>query len=98
MADVKWRPYAETEFREIIEYIARDSEITAKNVAQEIVTMSKSLPDQPYVGAMVPEYEINNLRERLVCGYRLIYRIRKSAIEIVKVIRASRPLPRKPPI
>jgi plasmid stabilization system protein ParE len=97
MADLIWSPRASRDFEEIIEYIAQDSEPNARTVAAELMRTAESLPAQPYVGAMVPEYEIDNLRERLVCGYRLIYRVRKTAIEIVAIYRAVRLLPKRPP-
>lgn len=97
MVSVTWSPTALAQFDEIIDWIFKDSEPNARMVAGEIRRTVESIGDNPYIGAMVPEYEIKSLRERVACGYRIIYRVRKEYIEIVTVIRAVRLLSRKPP-
>jgi toxin ParE1/3/4 len=50
----------------------------------------KSIPDFPKAGRVVPEYDDENLREKILGNYRIVYRIKKDAFEIVTISSGSR--------
>lgn len=47
----------------------------------------------PYVGATVPEYAEETIRELIEQSYRIIYRVRGDRVEILSVVHGARPLP-----
>src|SRR5438128_123953 len=98
MAFVTWSPRAIRDLDDICEYIARDSDYYARQVGREIVALIESIPDHPRMGWSVPEYDRDDIRERLVHNYRIIYRLRGECIEIVTIIHGARLLPRRPPV
>jgi len=49
------------------------------------------------LGAIVPEYQREELRERLFQSYRIVYRVRTDSVEIVTISHAARWLPEPPP-
>jgi plasmid stabilization system protein ParE len=75
------------------EYIARDSPRFASMFAERIVQFIETIADQPLLGAVVPEYGDQNLRERLFQNYRIVYRVSKKQVELVTLVHAARLLP-----
>ena len=63
---VKWSPEATEDLESIAEYIARDSEFYARSVVSKILATSRSIPEQLYIGRVVPEIGNDKIRERFV--------------------------------
>jgi len=93
MVKIIWSPRAASDVEEICDYIATDSEHYARIFAQKVITIVEKIPDFPYVGRMVPEYQKDDLRERIFQNYRIVYRIKPEVIEIVAVVHSARLLP-----
>ncbi|MDO9107274.1 MAG: type II toxin-antitoxin system RelE/ParE family toxin [Methylovulum sp.] len=87
---VVWSPEAIEDLDSIVAYIAKDSHFYAKAVANKILTVAKELPEQPYIGRVVPEMGNEKIRERFVYSYRLIYQINTDNILIVAIIHGKR--------
>lgn len=83
---VSWSPEATEDLESIAEYIARDSAFYARAVVTRILDVARALPEFPLIGRIVPELNNEQLRERLVYSYRLVYRIEAERILIVAVI------------
>jgi toxin ParE1/3/4 len=62
----------------------------ARAVVSEILSVSRSIGEFPQIGRNVPEIVDENVRERFVYSYRLIYRIEPESILIVAVIHGKR--------
>jgi len=60
---------------------------------EKITTLARSLPAYPRMGRKVPEFDRDDLRERFVYSYRVIYQIREEAIVVVNVIHGCRLYP-----
>jgi toxin ParE1/3/4 len=56
----------------------------------KILNSTQNLGAFPYIGRMVPEISNENIRERFVYSYRLIYKIEEIEILIVAVIHGKR--------
>jgi addiction module RelE/StbE family toxin len=99
MARVIWTEPAFEDLREITAFIARDSKNYAKKVNRELREAPKQLGRSPRRGWMVPEFEIDTLREILVRSYRVIYEIRGKKCYVVPIVHGSRDLRRivRPP-
>ena len=87
---VNWSPEAVEDLESIITYIARDSEFYTHSVASKILTTSKKIPDNPFIGRKVPEIDVNGIREKFVYSYRLIYRIQSNIITIIAILHGKR--------
>lgn len=96
MARLIWSVQGSEDVESIAEYIGQSSPANAREFIQQVKELAASLPQQPRLGSMVPEWEDENLRERLLNNFRVIYRIRDEDVIIVTVVRGSRRLPRKP--
>ena len=93
MVKLIWSPRAAADLEEICNYIALDSEHYARLFAQRIVTLIEKILDFPKAGRVVPEYQRDDLRERIFQNYRIVYRIKEEAIEIVSIVHGARLLP-----
>ena len=93
MVKLIWSPRAASDLEDICNFIALDSENHAKLFAQRIVALIKSIPDFPKAGRVVPEYQLDDVRERLYQDYRIVYRIKKDIVEIVTIVHGARLLP-----
>ena len=60
---VKWTDHARAQLRHIHDYIAQDSPIYAKRVADALVHKTLGLDQVPRIGRMVPELNEEAVRE-----------------------------------
>ncbi|HEX8115939.1 MAG TPA: type II toxin-antitoxin system RelE/ParE family toxin, partial [Pyrinomonadaceae bacterium] len=59
-------------------------------IAERLVNRSEQIAAFPHSGRMVPEYEIDEVRQVLESSYRIIYLIKESQVEILALIHTSR--------
>ena len=93
MAKLIWSPKATAGLEEICEYILKDSEHYAKLFAQRIVALVETIAEFPMAGRIVPEYQRDDLRERIFQNYRIVYRVKPEMVEIVAIVHGARLLP-----
>ncbi|NJA04301.1 type II toxin-antitoxin system RelE/ParE family toxin [Methylococcaceae bacterium WWC4] len=89
---VKWTDHALGQLRHIHDYIAQDSPIYAKRVAEALVAKTLDLDQLPRIGRMVPELSGEAVRELSLYSYRILYEIKPSHIEVLAVIHKRRDL------
>jgi len=87
---VKWTRHAQTQLRQLHDYIAQDSPLYAKRVSEELVQKSLTLDQLPRKGRKVPELNDDAVREISLYSYRLLYEIKASHIEVLAVIHKRR--------
>lgn len=90
---VFWTNNAKRELRAVYNYIAQNSARYAQGMVDRITRRTKRLSTMPYLGAIVPEYEEETIRELVEHSYRNIYRIQPDRVEILSVAHGARPLP-----
>ncbi len=90
MARLRWSPQATADLESICEHIAADSEQYARLFAEGVVSQFEELETHPRIGRVVPEYQEENLRERLYQNYRLVYELTAKWIEIVAIVHSAR--------
>jgi len=88
--ELTWSPEATEDLELITEYIARDSEFYARSVVTEILSVSRNILEFPLIGRVVPEIGDENIRERFIYSYRLVYRIEQERILIIAIIHGKR--------
>lgn len=90
---VHWTDNAIGHLVNIYEYIAQDSSVYAKRMIDRITRRSEQIADFPMSGRMVPEYEVDEIRELIETSYRIIYRIKLDQIDVLAVIHCAQLLP-----
>ncbi len=89
---IKWSPKAIQSFEEICNYISKDSEYYASIFAKKINAIVKEIPRFPKLGRIVPEYQEENLREKIFQSYRIVYRLKADIVEIVVISHGAKQL------
>jgi len=89
---VDWSPEAVEDLEAIAEYIRRDSPFYARAVVTSIVNLGRELGEFPQMGRVVPELGEEDIRERFVHSYRVIYRVEATRLLILAVIHGRRRL------
>ncbi len=92
---VEWSDYASDDLDELVRYISRDSEIYARLFAERVVLTTQRLKDFPESGRMIPEVENQTLREIIVQGYRVMYRVETDRVLVLAVMHGSRDIARQ---
>ena len=90
MAPVRWTPQAADDLDAIAEFIARDSPHFAGLFVADILQSVDRLVDFPESGRMVPEIGEKSIRELILGSYRIIYRRRSEAVEVLTVHHGAR--------
>ncbi len=89
---VRWSDGARFDLREIVEHIAADDPGAAKRVAANIRAAVRALGAAPKIGRMVPEIADEDVRERIVPPYRVLYFLTPKAILVLGVLHSKRDL------
>ena len=90
MTPVIWAPQAIEDVEAIRTYVARDSAHYADLLVQRIVAAVGRLETFPRSGRVVPEVGDESLREVVYENYRIVYRVKPSAVEIITVFHGAR--------
>ncbi|MBI3469114.1 MAG: type II toxin-antitoxin system RelE/ParE family toxin [Planctomycetes bacterium] len=70
MTAIRWTWSARRDLRDIHAYVSRDSKVYAQRLVDRIKASVERLRRFPKSGAMVPEWEQEDLREVIVGNYR----------------------------
>jgi len=90
VAELIWSPRAASDLEETCQYISRDSEHYARLFASRIIALVETIGEFPMVGRIVPEYQRDDLRERIFQNHRIVYRVRPDVVEIVAIVHGAR--------
>jgi addiction module RelE/StbE family toxin len=63
-----------------------------KRLTGEIIAQIERLTDHPLSGRIVPEFNLENLREIIHPPFRIVYRYDKKKVRIVRIWRSERHL------
>ncbi len=75
MRRLLWSPRAIADLEAIREHIAYDSELYASLMVSRLVAAPSRLIEFPKLGRVVPEFGQADMRELVLCPYRLVYRL-----------------------
>lgn len=81
---ITWSPNSLKQLEIIGDYIALDSPANARKFVDKLIHSVERLKEFPLSGSNVPESP--NLKQVIVQGYRVIYRPKDRAIEIIAVL------------
>lgn len=91
---IRWSEAALLDIDEICADVSQKRPENAEIMADKIANAVQALLDDPYIGRKIPEYNQEHLRERIVDGYRILYRIRPDLIEVVAIFSGRNRLPK----
>jgi addiction module RelE/StbE family toxin len=90
---VVWAHVAESDLKDIIEYISKDSPQNALKILKRIKQKASELYTLPERGRIVPELQgqgILQYREIIIPPWRLIYRITEREVFVLSLIDSRR--------
>ena len=91
MAEVIWSDSAIQDLNDIGEYISKDSEKYAEITVSQLFSSTDILEDHPKAGKIVPEFEIESIRELIRGNYRIVYQLSEDhQIQILAVHHSAR--------
>ncbi len=91
MVRLIWTEISTTDLKEIYDYIAENSKKYASITINKIYSKAQKIPDNPYLGRIVPEININTIREIIIGNYRLIYKVKNDEqIDILRIYHSAR--------
>ncbi len=90
MVIIEWSEIALDDLKEIHVYISKDSKIYADRHINKLFTLVDQLETHPKSGRVVPEYNVDTIRELIEGNYRIVYKIVQDTISILRVHHASR--------
>ena len=97
MVQIKITPKAKKDITGIYNYILQDSYQNAELVAESIIRKIETIKRQPDFGKIVKEFNNPMIRELKLFKYRIIYRVKTSAlVEIITIQHSSRLLNNNP--
>lgn len=90
---IVWSPLSIERMEEIADYIASDSPSAANRWIEAVFGKVDLLKRNPEIGRVVPELQINDIREIILGNYRIIYRYDNKQISILTVRHFKQILP-----
>lgn len=87
---ITWSPEAVEDLESIAKYIERDSPYYAQSVVSRVLELSRKIQEFPFIGRVVPEIGDEDIRERFIYSYRLVYKIQPQSILVLAVIHGKR--------
>jgi len=86
---VHWTNTASDHLQSIYAYIAQCSEEYALRTVDKLTRRSQQIADYPLSGRIVPEYELDQIREVIEYPYRIIYHIKPDQIDVIAVLHGA---------
>ena len=87
---ITWSQEALDDVDAIAEFISRDSLHHAQQVVEKLFELCDAIVEHPKAGRVVPELGNEDIRERFLYSYRLIYEIGLSEVFVLAVIHGKR--------
>jgi plasmid stabilization system protein ParE len=89
---LRWTEQATNQLGAIAEYISLASPVYAEQMVERIVARLRQAQEFPESGRQVPELANPDVRELIEVPYRIIYRVKRSAIEVVTIVHGRQDL------
>ena len=93
MTTIRWSPRSGEDLENIFAHIHNEAPPYAALVVQRIIAAVERLEKFPESGRVVPERNVESLREIIVRPYRVVYRAAPDLVEIVTVFHAAQRSP-----
>jgi len=92
--EILWSDRARDDLGAIGEYIAADNPRAARRWVDRLIADVERAAAMPFAGRVVPEYaDRQDIREVVRRTYRIVYRVREDAIEVLTIFEGHRLFP-----
>lgn len=88
---LRWTDRARRDLLAIGRYIAHDNPAAARQWVERLRTRARQAATMPMAGRVVPELLRDDIREVFLRTYRIVYRVREDAIDVLTVFEGHRP-------
>mgnify|MGYP000042567962 CR=1 FL=1 len=78
---------AKEQLKNIKEYISKDNKDVARQYLLKIKSKLEILEDYPYIGKVNATFNIENIREFVVFGHKIIYKINQNSIYVMAIYK-----------
>lgn len=95
MAKIVWSDLAKCHLKDIDAYIAEGSPYYSIVFIDKLIASVEKIGVFPRCGRVVPEFERDDVREIIYCGYRIVYRITEETVTILAVVHGAMDISRK---
>lgn len=87
-----WTASSREDLRQIVRFVASDDPAAAKALGETLIEQIEQAASFPRSGRVVPEYQMESLRELICAPYRIIYEISEAEriIAVLRIWHASR--------
>ena len=89
---IRWTPIAVEDLTSVHDFIAAESRRYARIVIGEIRRRVRSIHEFPLAGRVVPEFDLESIRQVPAHNYRIIYRVHGENVDILGVVHGARDL------
>ena len=93
MRALRWSEHAVAQLAAVAEYVSLSSPVYAEQLVDRIARRLDQAREFPESGRVVPEFARGEIRELIESPYRLVYRVRPDAIEVLSVLHGRQQLP-----
>jgi toxin ParE1/3/4 len=88
---IKFTHSARTDLKEILEHFKSEGlEVRGEEIVGDLIHAMELVLENPKMGRVVPEFQVDTLRELIRPPYRVVYRITENWITVVRVWRSER--------
>lgn len=87
---LRWTLRARRQLEDIGRFIARDKPGAARRWVEMLRRRAAAAAEHPLAGRPVPELQREDLREVIVRGYRIVYRVSEDLAEVLAVFEGHR--------
>lgn len=91
---LRWTRRARRDLKEIGRFIAQDDPAAARRWVERLRDKATNATTAPRMGRVVPEFQRDDVRELFLRSYRIVYRIREDAIDVLTIFEGHQRLDR----
>ncbi|HSL82114.1 MAG TPA: type II toxin-antitoxin system RelE/ParE family toxin [Thermoanaerobaculia bacterium] len=88
--NLRWTLRARQQLADIGRFISRDKPGAARRWLETLRRRAAGAAERPLAGRTVPELDREDVREVIVRGYRIIYRVSEDLVEVLAVFESHR--------
>lgn len=92
MVKIIWTEFAVEDLKSIQGFISKDSKKYADRFIDKLIARTDQLEKNPNSGGVVPEFNVEAIRELIEGNYRIIYKVDQEFVAIVRIHHSARQL------
>ncbi len=90
--ELVWEPEALAALNAIVQRGNAFSHGDGDRLGRRLKEAAEKAAERPFVGRKVPEFNLAQMRERLIGPYRLVYLVTDVQVEVISIVHGARDL------